>query len=68
MLMKNYALMGDAPMKLYDMKASDRCPHQEPIARALANLAAIQRERHEREKATEPQTTRTRRNRSLPAE
>jgi len=45
MLILNHALMSDATMKLYDVKAYNRCPHQELIARALANLAAIQRER-----------------------
>ena len=55
-------------MKLIDMQASNECPKLELIARALAQLAAIQRERYEREKALKDQTTRTGRNQSLRAE
>jgi hypothetical protein len=54
-------------MKLNDMNSFNECPKLEPIARALAHLAAIQRERYEREKATKRQTTRTCRNQSLRA-
>jgi hypothetical protein len=55
-------------MKFNDMKAYDECPKLEPIARALAHLATIQRERYVREKAIKHQTTRTCRNQSLRAE
>jgi hypothetical protein len=55
-------------MKLNDMKVYNECPKLEQIARALAHLSAIQRERYEREKAMKHQTTRTCRNQALPAE
>jgi hypothetical protein len=55
-------------MKLNDMKVYNECPKLEQIARALAHLSAIQRERYEREKASKRQAIRTCRNQSLRAE
>ena len=55
-------------MKLNDMKVYNECPKLEQIARALAHLSAIQRERYEREKARKRQTIRIRGNRTLPAD
>ena len=60
--------VGNAAMKLNDMKVYNECQKLEPIARALAHLAVIQRERYEREKAIKRQATRTCRSHSLRAE
>lgn len=55
-------------MKLIDLKASNECPKLEPVARAMAHLAAIQRERYERAKTMKDQSTRAASNQSLRAE
>ena len=55
-------------MKLNDMKVYNECHKLEPIAKALANLAEIQRERYESEKAMKDQTTRNGRNKFLRTE
>ena len=60
--------IGNAAMKLNNMKAYNVCPNLEPVARALADLMAIQQVRYEREKARKRQTIRIRGNRTLPAD